>query len=73
MMMQRTLRSKSFWAGLAMVIAGIGLCVAGNVGEGVQTIAGGVVTIFVRDAISKLEPAGGESQIPSPGDSSSRP
>jgi hypothetical protein len=49
-----TVKSKSFWTGLAIIVTGIGMCVMGQTTEGIQTIAGGVVTIFVRDAISKI-------------------
>ena len=55
-MQRNTLKSKSFWAGLAMVVSGIGMLVMGQPAEGIQTIAGGVITIFVRDAISKVAP-----------------
>lgn len=51
---QSTLRSRSFWTGAAMIVTGVGLIVAGDVAQGIQTIAGGLVTIFVRDAISKM-------------------
>jgi hypothetical protein len=51
-----TFKSKSFWTGLAIVITGVGMCLAGQVPEGLQTIAGGLATIFVRDAISKIQP-----------------
>ena len=49
-----TFKSKSFWTGLALIVTGVGMCVAGQTPEGIQTIAGGLVTIFIRDAISKL-------------------
>ena len=55
-MQSNTFKSKSFWAGLAIVITGVGMCLTGQVPEGIQTIAGGLVTIFVRDAISKIQP-----------------
>lgn len=50
-----TFKSKSFWTGLAIMITGIGMCIMGQAAEGIQTIAGGLVTIFVRDAISKID------------------
>lgn len=53
MLQSQTLKSKSFWTGAAMIITGIGLIVSGSPTEGIQTIAGGLVTIFVRDAIAK--------------------
>lgn len=57
MFQRNTLKSKSFWTGLTIIITGVGMCVMGQMAEGIQTIAGGVVTIFVRDAISKALPA----------------
>ncbi|MCE5230116.1 hypothetical protein LLG95_11025 [bacterium] len=53
MLQQDTLKSRSFWTGAAMIVTGIGLIIGGDVAQGIQTIAGGLVTIFVRDAISK--------------------
>ena len=55
---RETLYSKSFWTGLAMIVSGMGMCVMGDTATGIQTIAGGVVTIFVRDAISKVQSTG---------------
>lgn len=57
MIQSNTFKTKSFWTGLAMVVTGIGLCAQGNMPEGIQTIAGGLVTIFVRDALSKVQSA----------------
>lgn len=51
-----TFKTKSFWTGLAIIATGIGLIVAGDMATGIQTIAGGIVTIFMRDAISKIQP-----------------
>ncbi|MEN6625599.1 MAG: hypothetical protein ABFD69_05150 [Candidatus Sumerlaeia bacterium] len=53
MLQSQTLKSKSFWTGAAMIVTGIGLIISGSPTEGIQTIAGGLVTIFVRDAIAK--------------------
>lgn len=50
-----TFRTKSFWTGLAIVVTGIGMIALGQPAEGLQTIAGGIATIFVRDAISKVQ------------------
>jgi len=55
-MQSATFKSKSFWTGLALVIAGAGMCMLGQKTDGIQTIAGGLVTICVRDAISKIQP-----------------
>lgn len=54
-MNSNTLRSKSFWTGMAMIVTGVGMIALGTPAEGLQTIAGGLATIFVRDAISKIE------------------
>lgn len=48
-----TFKSKTFWTGMAAIVTGVGLIVMGNVPEGIQTIGGGIVAIFIRDAISK--------------------
>jgi hypothetical protein len=53
-MQSGTFKSKSFWTGLAMIVTGAGMCAVGDLATGIQTIAGGLVTIFVRDAIAKL-------------------
>jgi hypothetical protein len=49
-----TLKSKTFWAGLASIVTGAGLVYMGNTSEGVQTIILGVLAIFGRDAIAKI-------------------
>ncbi len=54
MFQEATLKSRSFWTGAALIVTGVGLIVVGDVAQGIQTIAGGLVTIFVRDAISKM-------------------
>jgi len=50
---KKLIKTKSFWAGVAGVASGVGLIIAGNVANGVQTIIGGIAVIFLRDAISK--------------------
>lgn len=55
-MQPKTLRTKTFWTGLAMLVSGLGMIATGHPAEGIQTMAGGLVTIFVRDAIAKVEP-----------------
>lgn len=50
-----TFKSKTFWAGVAMIATGIGLWVNGNPEQGIQTIIGGITAIFIRDGISKVE------------------
>ena len=56
-MQSATFKSKSFWTGLALVAAGAGMFALGQKTDGIQTIAGGLVTICIRDAISKVQPA----------------
>lgn len=48
-----TWKSKSFWGGLAMIVTGIGMIIAGDTATGIQTITGGIVAVCLRDAISK--------------------
>ena len=47
------LKSKTFWAGLLSVVTGGAMLYAGQPG-GVQMIAGGLVAMFLRDAVRKL-------------------
>ena len=47
------LKTKTFWGGLAAVLTGVGLIVAGDTPTGIMTILGGVQSIFIRSAISK--------------------
>ena len=53
-MNRNTFHTKSFWTGLAIIITGVGMIALGQAVEGLQTIAGGLATIFVRDALSKM-------------------
>lgn len=61
-MNRNTLRTKSFWTGLAIIVTGIGMIALGTPVEGLQTIAGGLATIFVRDAICKIDPTSAAPQ-----------
>ncbi|HUU45862.1 MAG TPA: hypothetical protein VM118_09025 [Acidobacteriota bacterium] len=47
------IKTKTFWGGLAAIATGVGLLFVGNIPEGIQTIAGGVLAIFIRDGIRK--------------------
>jgi uncharacterized membrane protein len=49
------LKTKTFWGGIATIATGIGLMVTGHVPEGAQTLAIGVLAVFGRDAVAKLE------------------
>jgi len=48
------LKQKSFWTGVLTICGGIGMIMAGDTATGVQTIAIGASTIFLRSAISKV-------------------
>jgi len=52
MIRKHLLRTKTFWAGFASVLVGIGMCVSGEVETGSQTILGGLTAMFIRDAIN---------------------
>lgn len=45
-------KRKTFWGGLAAVLTGVGLIVNGEPAAGVQTIATGVLAIFLRDGMA---------------------
>ena len=46
------IKSKAFWTGVAAIVTGVGLLIQGDQTTGVQTIFGGLATIFIRDAIA---------------------
>lgn len=52
-MNEKLWKTKTFWTGLGGVVAGIGLVVLGDVGEGVNTIVVGLAAIFGRAALAK--------------------
>ena len=52
-----TLKSKTFWAGIAAIVAGIGALIMGDIQSGVQGIGAGIITICMRDAVEKSGPA----------------
>jgi hypothetical protein len=49
--MKNLFRTKTFWAGIGAIATGVGLILAGNVPEGVNSIATGVMAILLRDGI----------------------
>lgn len=49
-----TLKTKTFWTGLASVAAGAYLCYTGNVATGAPMIATGAVAVTGRDAVTKI-------------------
>jgi hypothetical protein len=48
-------KTKTFWAGLASIMTGIGLIVNGELATGLELVAGGIVAITLRDGIRKAE------------------
>jgi hypothetical protein len=50
--MTSLLKTKTFWGGIASIITGISLVAARDIPNGVNTIALGLVAIFLRDAIT---------------------
>ena len=51
--MSQLLQTKTFWGGIAAILTGISLTLAGNVPEGVNAIVSGLLAILVRDGIRK--------------------
>lgn len=54
----RTVRTKTFWGGVAAIATGIGLMVSGAIPEGINAIMAGVLAIFIRDGVAKVERRG---------------
>jgi hypothetical protein len=55
--MQNLLKTKTFWGGIAAIATGIALTVGGNVPEGINAIVTGLLAIFMRNGIGKIESA----------------
>lgn len=53
--MSDLLKTKTFWGGIASVCTGIGLIVMGDVPSGANAIATGLLAIFVRDGVAKVQ------------------
>lgn len=55
-MLSRILKTKSFWAGVALIVAGVGGIVTGSMDQktAMESIIAGLLAIFVRDAIAKV-------------------
>lgn len=49
-----TLKTKTFWTGLASIGAGAYLCYTGNVQTGAPMIATGAIAVTGRDALTKI-------------------
>ena len=48
-------KTKTFWGGLATILTGVGLIMAGEIPSGVEMIGFGVIAICGRDAVRKVE------------------
>ena len=48
-------KTKTFWGGVAAIATGVGIIVSGDIPTGISTIATGVVAIFLRDGIKKID------------------
>lgn len=51
--MKQFLKQKTTWAGIAAIATGIGLYIAGEKTEALQTIIGGIGLVFLRQAVAK--------------------
>lgn len=51
--MKQIFKTKTVWAGIGSIIIGIGTILTGGITDGTQLIMGGLVAIFLRDAIQK--------------------
>lgn len=54
-MLNELLRTKTFWGGIAAVATGVGMTLAGDLPQGVNAIVSGLLAIFVRDGIRKIQ------------------
>ena len=54
MIQSATFKKKTAWAGVASIVAGIGLWYEGDVVQGLNLIVMGILAIVGRDAITKL-------------------
>jgi len=55
MFQKSTLKSKTFWVGIATVVGGIALIANSEMEKGIGSILAGFAMITGRDAISKVE------------------
>lgn len=49
--MSKLFKTKTFWGGIVAIVSGVGMIAMGDVVTGGQTVIGGFIAIFVRDAI----------------------
>lgn len=52
--MKELFSSKTFWIGIATVVAGIVLILNGKREDGIQLISTGLMAIFLRNGINKV-------------------
>jgi len=57
-MLERLVKSKTFWAGLGAIVAAIGSHVMGEISltAMLQLIVPAVLAIFIRDGVAKIKP-----------------
>ena len=55
--MKRLLRSKTFWTGIGGIVAGVAICLSGDVATGAPMAFIGIQTIFIRDALNSTAKA----------------
>jgi len=54
--MKTIIKTKTFWAGIGQVIAGVGVILTGgSAAEALIAISSGIGTIFMRHAVSKIK------------------
>jgi hypothetical protein len=54
--MKDLLKTKTFWGGIAAIATGVGFILTGNVPEGINSVVGGLIAIFIRDGMLKISP-----------------
>ena len=52
--MKQLIRTKTFWGGFVSIVSGVGLIAQEQTAEGIQLIVIGVLAIFGRDAVRKI-------------------
>jgi hypothetical protein len=48
-------KTKTFWGGLASIVTGAGIVVGGDVNSGIVMIGMGILAVFGRDAMTKIQ------------------
>jgi hypothetical protein len=55
MIKKNLFKTKTFWAGLASIVTGAGIIVGGDVNNGIVMIGMGILAVFGRDAVTKIQ------------------